>query len=293
MSRLPDNIARLQWNNRLKTVALSCIFLLGIAVFSVCLMLMIVIPASFIPDSGLDLAQAAADPKLQIRLARFFFKILFFSLIAAFYFIHRDINRIDEIFSASKLQMRSSDPFYRTLEQKCIERGLKTPELYLFGRNTIDSRLVTAAVAQGMAGKSALMLTQACLQLPQPLQEALAAQAVQRLYTKDTWFLTLFCFLGHFPYHVLGRVNKIGKIVFKLPMKAADLVIAPFRPRILGLRMTRLDMGAVELTKDPESMTKLLQALATLDEAEKYFYAPYLSLFIVRSGRRDKAFTTS
>ena len=149
-------------------------------------------------------------------------------------------------------------------------------------------------MAQGVGGKSALILTHEDLKLPPDLQEALAAQVVQRLYTKDSWFMTLYCFLGHFPFHVLRSSNVIARYAFWLPMKIADLVIAPFRSMILDLRMARLDMGAIEITKNAESMGKLLQNLMTLEEVERFIHAPYLSLFIAASGdKREKALTTS
>lgn len=294
MDRLPDNIAKTQWNNRIKTVLLSAVFLLGIGVFALSLFLMIFIPIAVIPGSGLDLATALADPKMQVKIARFFLKVLLFSMAGALYFIHRDIRNIGEIFSADRLQMKTTDAFYRTLEQKCIERGVTTPELYIFRKNAFPIDGVSAAVAQGVGGKSALILTHEDLKLPQDMQEALAAQVVQRLYTKDTWFMTLYCFLGHFPFHVLRSTNIIGRYLFWLPMKIADLVIMPFRPLILDLRMARLDMGAIEITKNAESMGRLLQSLMTLEEVERFIHAPYLSLFIAASGKtREKALTTS
>lgn len=294
MERLPDNIAKTQWNNRLKTVALSTVFLLGIAVFALTLFFMIALPISLAPNSGFDLASALSDPKMQVKIARFFLKVLFFSLAGALYFVYRDIKNIGAIFSADRLEMRTTDPFYRTLEQKCIERGVTVPDLYLFRKNAFPVDGISACVAQGAGGKSALILTHEDLNLTPDLQEALAAQVVQRLYTKDTWFMTLYCFLGHFPFHMSRATNVIGRYLFWLPMKAADLVITPFRPLILDLRLARLDMGAVEITKNAESMGRFLQHLMTLEEVERFIHAPYLSLFIAASGKtREKALTTS
>lgn len=77
---LPDNIARIQWNNRLKSGALCFCFALGMAVFAVTLFLMIAVPASLIPDSGLSITRMFADPKMQLKILRFFLKIFFLRL---------------------------------------------------------------------------------------------------------------------------------------------------------------------------------------------------------------------
>ncbi|MDP2206950.1 MAG: hypothetical protein Q8K65_11660 [Alphaproteobacteria bacterium] len=279
---LPENIARIQWNNRLKSGALCLLFIVAMAVFALTLFLMIAAPASFVPESGLSIPQMLAEPKMQLRILRFFTKVFFFAAAATLYFIYRDINNIDRLFSAQPLQLRSSDSFYRALENMCIARGLKTPALYIFSPVIFPPPHVSAAVVQGVGGKSALILTQGALNLEPPLQQALAAQVVQRLYTKDTYFLTLLCFLGHFPFHVSRATNVIGRIVFWLPLKAADFVLRPFRPLILNLRLQRLDAGALDLTKDAAPLAALAERLAPLPVVEHYIYTPYLSLFITK-----------
>lgn len=279
---LPDNIARIQWNNRLKSGALCTLFIFAMAVFALTLFLMIAVPASLVPDSGLSIPQMLGDPKMQFKIFRFFTKVFFFASAATLYFIYRDINNIGRLFSAQPLQLRSSDSFYRALENMCIARGLKTPSLYVFSPAIFPPPHVSAAVVQGVGGKSALILTQGALKLEPPLQEALAAQVVQRLYTKDTYFLTLLCFLGHFPFHVSRGTNVIGRIVFWLPLKAADLVLRPLRPVILRLRLQRLDAGALDLTKDSAPLAALAERLAPLPVVENYIYSPYLSLFIAK-----------
>lgn len=279
---LPDNIARIQWNNRLKSSALCLVFLLAIGVFALTLFLMIALPASLIPESGLSLPQMLADPKMQIKILRFFTKIFFFAAAATLYFIYRDINNIGQIFSAQPLQLHSSDGFYRSLENMCISRGLKIPALYVFSATVFPAPHVSAAVVQGVGGKSALIVTQSVLKLEKPLQEALAAQTVQRLYTKDTYFMTLICFLGHFPFHVSRSTNVIGRIVFWLPLRAADLLLAPLRKAALNLRLQRLDAGAIDLTKDAAPLKTLAGRLAPLPVVETYIHTPYLSLFIAK-----------
>ena len=279
---LPDNIARLQWNNRLKSGALCVFFVAGMAVFALTLFLMVALPASLAPDSGLSLPQMMHDPKMQLKLLRFFLKIFFFAGGMTLYFIYRDIKNIGVIFSARPLTLHSSDTFYRAVENMCISRGIKMPALYVFNHTVIPPQTVTAAVAQGVGGVSALIVTEGTLKLAPPLQEALAAQAVQRLYTKDTYFLTMYCFLGHFPFHAARSANVIAKYLFWLPLRAAELVLAIARPMILNLRLQRLDAGALELTKDAAPLDALAAQLPAMDTLENYFYAPYLSLFIAK-----------
>lgn len=280
---LPDNIARIQWNNRLKSGALCFCFALGMAVFAVTLFLMIAVPASLIPDSGLSITRMLADPKMQLKILRFFLKIFFFGSAATLYFIYRDINDIGRLFGADPFKPHSRDSFYRALENMCIARGLKTPDLYVFTAATFPPPHISAAVVQGVGGKSAMILTEAALKLEPVLQNALAAQAVQRLYTKDTYFMTMLCFLGHFPFHAARATNIVGRVLFWLPLKAAECVMAPFRPLILNWRLERLDAGAIDLTKDAAPLAALAQKLAAPRTVEDYIYTPYLSLFIVKA----------
>ncbi len=70
------------------------------AVFALTLFLMVALPASLAPDSGLSLPQMMHDPKMQPKLLRFFLKIFFFAGGMTLYFIYRDIKNIGEIFSA-------------------------------------------------------------------------------------------------------------------------------------------------------------------------------------------------
>lgn len=279
---LPANIARLQWNNRLKSGAMCLFFIAGMGVFALTLFLMVAVPVSLIPDSGVSLPQMMADPKMQTRMLRFFAKIFFFAGGMTLYFIYRDINNIGNIFSASPLSLHSGDKFYRAVENMCISRGLKMPALYVFKDTTVPPQTITAAVAQGVGGKSALIVTAGALKLSPALQEALAAQAVQRLYTKDTYFLTMFCFLGHFPFHAARSANVIARYVFWLPLKASEILLKAVRPHILNLRLQRLDAGAMELTKDAAPIDALAAQLATPQQLDNYFYAPYLALFIAK-----------
>lgn len=287
MQQLPKNIAAIQWNNKIKTGLLSISYLVAILVFVVTLLLMVVVPIMLVPQFNLDLQTVLQSQRLQTKSIIIFVKVLFFCIGTTLYFIHRGINDIDKIFKAHKLVIASSAPFYRALENNCIARGITMPALYFF-RTNMGKSTVTAAVVQGVSGKSALVVSSSCLDLPQAEQEALAAQTVQRLYTKDTFFLTLFCFMGHFPYHIAGNTNRVAQVILWLPCKAAEAVLSVLRPFILDLRLARLDAGSLELTKDADAMASLLGKLASLEEIEKYFYAPYLSLFISKNDRGSR-----
>ncbi len=278
---LPENIARLQWNNRLKSMLVMLMFVFGITVFAVTLVLMVVVPLSLVPDSGISLQELVDNPKVHRNALKYFLKVLFFCMGGALYFIYRGLARVGDLFSAVPLKLSHTDPFYRMLENLCISRGLKTPDLYMFKPVAIPSNILTAAVVQGVSQKAALIVTNAALSLPPAEMEAFAAQVVQRLYTKDTHFLTLFSFLGYFPWHILSNTNVFGRVLFKLPLKAADIVMEPARAMVMNLRFARLDVGSLELTKDREAMMRVLEKIAPIETVGKYFHDPYLPLFLM------------
>ncbi|MEZ0226845.1 MAG: hypothetical protein ACAH83_19975 [Alphaproteobacteria bacterium] len=284
IASLPSNIAGIQWNNRLKSVFLTFMFLFGVLAFALTLVMMISVPiALFVPDPKFRLDNFMDNGRLHLQVLKFFLKILFFSLGATLFFIWKNISKVDRVMMAKPFKLTSSDTFYRELENLCISRGLRMPDLYMFENRAVPRTIVTAAVMQGLNGQWALIVTEAAYRLPPPLREALLAQAVQRVYTKDTLFLTLFCFLGYFPYHVANGTNAFGRILFKLPLAAADLVLKPLRPHVLDLRLARLDVGSLELTKEAGPMAELMTKLPRHAEISTYFYDPFLALFIARS----------
>jgi hypothetical protein len=279
---LPSNIAGIQWNNRLKSVFLTFMFLFGVLAFSLTLITMIAAPiAVFDPKFRGD--NLLHNTHLHLQVVKFFLKILFFSLGATLFFIWKNISKVEHVMMAKPFKLTSSDAFYRELENLCISRGLRMPDLYMFENRAVPRTLVTAAIMQGFDGKWALIVTEAAYRLPPPLREALLAQAVQRVYTKDTLFLTLFCFLAYFPHHVANGTNAIGRVLFKLPLAAADLVLKPLRPHVLDLRLARLDVGSLELTKEAGPMAELMTKLPRHADIGAYFYDPFLALFIARS----------
>ncbi|MEZ0259581.1 MAG: hypothetical protein ACAH80_01140 [Alphaproteobacteria bacterium] len=288
---LPQNIARTQWNNRLKSAAMMLLFLFGIFIFALTLVAMFVIPVSlFSGDPSFRLDHVLENARVQWQVLKFFIKILLFCTGAAMFFIWKNISRVGAVMGAQPLKLQSTEPFWRELETLCISRGLSMPDLFMFENRTVPRTLVTAAIMQGVGGKWALVVSEGAYRLKPDLRQALLAQAVQRIHTGDMHFLTFFCFLGYFPAHISLGTNKAGRILFKIPLAAADMFMKLFRKRLLDLRLARLDMGAVELTKQAEPMRELMKLLPTHAEVEKYFFEPYLSLFIARSedGYREK-----
>lgn len=288
MADLPTNIKAIQWNNRIKSVTLMMVFLVGILIFATSFVLMIAAPIGLLvvvfapPDPTFNLADIMHQPRLYSHILKYFLKIFLFSLGATLMFIYKGVSNIGRIFDARPLKLHSSDPFYRELETQCIERGLSIPELFIFNQRALSSQ-VTAAIIQGVRRKSALIVSDASFKLKAPVRQALLAQAVQRLYTKDTYFLTLFCFLGYFPFHVSRSLRKWVGWIFRPALWIADQVMAPFRPLMLDIRLARLDVGSLELTKDAGPMHELLEKLCSYIELKKYFHTPYLSLFVAQS----------
>lgn len=267
------------------------LFLFGIFIFALTLVAMFVIPISLLSnDPTFSPAHVLENARVQWQVLKFFLKILLFVFGAAMFFIWKNISRVSAVMGAQPLKLQSTELFWRELETLCISRGLQMPDLYMFENRTVPRTLVTAAIMQGVGGKWALVVSEGAYRLKSEMRQALLAQAVQRIHTGDMHFLTFFCFLGYFPAHIALGTNKVGKILFKIPLAAADMFMKLFRKRLLDLRLAKLDMGAVELTKDAGAMRELMKLLPTHAEVEKYFLEPYLSLFIARSedGYRDK-----
>lgn len=276
-------IKRIQWNNQVISGLMMVYFLIGILIFvslvSACFVLAVFV---FDPGSAQDMLY---ESKTQIKFVRFYLKFLFFALAGAFYFVYRDFNQAEQMFGAVPFELRPNDPFYQRLETQCISRGLPMPALYIINdADNMPPGAVTAVVLQGLAKQSKLLISPAVYhQLDPDLQEAFIAQAVQRLYTKDVLFFTLLCFLGYFPFHVLQESNAVARVVFKPFLMVTDAVLAPVRRMILNLRMAKLDVGSLELTKDKSSAVRLLDALTPLETLGQHYHEAYLPLFIARS----------
>tara|TARA_B100001989_G_C24544933_1_gene470106 strand:+ start:1579 stop:2505 length:927 start_codon:yes stop_codon:yes gene_type:complete len=293
--KFQGNLKRIQWNNKLKTAVLSLYFIFGIFLFTTLLLLMLII-ASYLIVGAFHGYENLFEVFLKkiiffdfetgkiIKIAQLYAKIFIFIIFAYFYFMYSHMKRIGKFFCAVPLQLSHNDIFYQTLENFCIARGLKVPNLYITQKDGyIPDRFITGIVVQDLKGKASLIITPAVYNLEKPLMEAFLAQVVQRIFTKDTLFLTQFCFIGYFPYHLREGSNIIFKTVAKAPLYVIDKILKPVRNWVLNMRFGRLDVGALELTKEKKPMDELLNRLTPLEEIQKYIHDPYLTLFITKT----------
>ncbi len=277
-------IAAIQWNNRLMSNLLMLWFVLAVFVFSILFILPIpVIVAVADPAHAKDFLYSDDVIRRVLLITAKIFGGLSF---AALCFVYRDFNRAEQSFEARRLELSHPDPFDMTLENLCISRGLQVPELFLLGGQA--GNLVTAVVLQGLKKRSKVFLTQADLYLPRELQDALAAQIVQRLHTRDTLFLTLLTFIGYFPYHMVQGANIVGKVLMGPALKATEFLLKPVRSWIIDLRHSRLDVGALELTKEKGPAQELLELLAPYETLQRLYHDPYLPLFIMQTDERGR-----
>ena len=277
------NIKRIQWNNRLKTLFLSLYFIYSMFFFTLITHASLVLIAE-LASPFTDLPIFYGDPsKPHIpKLINIFIKLMLGVLVLCVAFLYEELKKIGEFFGATLKPFKRNDPFFKTLEELCIARGLTVPDVYITNEDSkIPDHYITGAVVQDPKGKASLIITPAVKRLEKPLMEAFLAQVVQRIHTKDTMFLTWFCFLGYYLYH-LEKENPVVKI-FKPMIYLTEKVTAPVRNMILNMRFGRLDAGALELTKEKEPMQKLLSRLAPLEKIKPYMEEPYLTLFIVKT----------
>lgn len=277
-------IKRIQWNNRLKTSILCLSFILGIFIFTSLWILLFMIPVVYFEGVHEVVNKITGDGMLFYggRILKIYVKMFFLIWGIFSYFIYIDLKNVGLLFGAQRLDLPHNDPFYQVLENFCISRGLSVPDLYIGGDNAvIPPHLVTGAVVQDYRKTSSLVITPAVYNLEKPQLEAFLAQAVQRIYTNDTMFLTMFCFLGFFPRHIMRHANIIFKTLSKPFLTLVDVMLGPVRKVVLNMRFASLDVGALELTKEKEPMQLLMTKLATLEDLSHYIRDPYLSLFIV------------
>lgn len=272
-------IQTIQWNNRIISGLLMIGFLVSIALFVFLIIgTSVGVVALFDPHILEDII---SNDSIFLRAIRLYLKVLIFIGGATILFLRRSLKNIEKIFNASPLGLAHNHPFFQTLENLCISRGLRVPELFVI--KGLPAHFVMAVVVQDLRGHAKVMLAPRAMVLLAPLQEALAAQVVQRIYTRDTLFLTLFCFLGYFPFHMFRQSSKFFKFIWKPFLVATDWSMIPIRRIILNVRSARLDVGALVLTKEKGPMHDLMKVLTPLKEIEIYYHEPYLPLFIARS----------
>lgn len=279
-------IKRIQWNNRLKTFYLSFYFLFGLLLFAVLITALFLIPFVLFGQAD-EYMKHVMEGRLHdiYRLVKPTVKIFIFVIAAYFYFLYSDMKNVGRFFGAYRMELNSGDAFYKILENFCIMRGLRVPDLYCISEEEgfIPAHFVTGAIVEDYTGKASLVITPAVYHLEKPLLEAFLAQAVQRIYTRDTLFLTRFCFLGYFSFHLLERSNPVFAAIAKPFLTVIDRILKPLREKILTMRFASLDAGAIELTKEKAPMDELLSQLTPLSDVQDFIYDPYLTLFIVQT----------
>lgn len=283
-SEFQGNIKQIQWNNRLKAIGLCVYFVFGILVFTT--MLLSIIFGAVFAFGGYEemMKSLGGDASDIIRIVKVYVKI-FFAVGAAFvYFIYTDMKDVGYFFAADRLNLKADDVFYKTLENFCIARGLQVPDLYLTQENgMIPDAFVTGVVVRDFTKKTSLVITPAAYHLDKPHMEAYLAQVVQRIYSGDVMFLTLFSFLGHFPFHLKQSGNPIFNFVAKPFLIVTDFILKPVRKMFMNMSFSRLDAGALELTKEKQPMQELLSMLTPVDQLAEYIEDAYLSLFLVNT----------
>lgn len=278
---IKGQIKKIQWNNRIKTNLLFLYFFVSIFIFTTFLLAVILLIFSVF-DHGI-IKDFTNNPDSLFRFSRLYLKALGFSVMGALVFIYIGLKKIDRSFGATPLTLKSNDPFYRCLENLCISRGLKVPEIYMINsQNLMPPHYITAIVLQDFHKKSKLIITPGAYRLAPALQEALLAQVVQRIYTGDTIFLTFLCFMGFFPFHFLRATNPVVRFIYKPFLILTDKIMAPARKMIINMRHGKLDVGSLELTKDKQAMAQLMKELTSLKKIEEFYHEPYLPLFITR-----------
>lgn len=283
-SKFQGNIKKIQWNNRLKSIGLCVYFVFGILLFTT-MFLSIIFGAVFTFGGYEELMNSLGGKASDtFRILKVYVKI-FIAVGAAFvYFIYTDMKDVGYFFAADRLTLNSDDLFYQTLENFCIARGLKVPDLYLTQENgMIPDAFVTGVVVKDFTGKASLVITPAAYHLDKQHLEAYLAQVVQRIHSGDVMFLTLFSFLGHFPFHLKQSGNPIFNFIAKPFLIVTDFILRPVRKMVMNMSLSRLDAGALELTKEKQPMQELLSMLTPVDQLAEYIEDAYLSLFLVNT----------
>ncbi len=278
------NLKKIQWNNRLKTTALSAYFILGVFIFTTMFLAAILVPLGlYMGFEGL-MKEITGSTSDIVRLIKPYIKV-FAAITAAFlFFMYTDLKNVGDFFGAERLNLKHDDLFYKTIENFCIARGLAVPDLYITREDGfIPDEFVTGVVTQDFTGKASLVITPSVYHLDKPHLEAYLAQVVQRIHTKDTLFLTLLCFIGFFPFHLKHQGNPIFNFVARPFLYVTDIILKPVRDMIINMRFARLDVGALELTKEKQPMDELLDILTPLADVRIYIEDAYLPLFLAKT----------
>jgi heat shock protein HtpX len=169
---------------------------------------------------------------------------------------------------------------YNSLENLCISRGLKTPNLYIIDTNEMN------AYASGIDQKSyAITITRGLLErLNNEEMEAVLGHELTHIINRDcrlliitVVFVGMISFLAQmvwrsmrFAIYTRDRRDNGGGMVLML-IAGTMLLIGYFFALILRFAISRkreylADAGSVELTKDPEALISALRKIAAAPE---------------------------
>lgn len=275
-------VKKIQWNNRIYTGLLSLVFLVGIFLFVTMLIGSIFGLVTLVTGEwDIFYPETATDWR---RIVRPYIKVSIFVVLGTLYFLNSSIENIAKMFMAVPVNVAHDDLFYRAIENSCISRGVTMPKLFVINDSrALNENMTTGIVARNLKGENILIFNHKTLNMPAHLLDSYAAQVAHRIHSGDTLFLTILCFLGFFPYHLKQEAMPIVKQIISPFLWITDKIIAPFRKIIIDMRFSRLDVGALEISKDKEAMGELLKILASIKDIRKDIHDPYLPLFITNS----------
>lgn len=281
-------VKQIQWNNRIYTGLLSLVFVVGIILFVTLLIGSIMLPIAAISGEWDILSPDSATEWR--RIIKPYVKVSLFVFLGTLYFMRSSIENIAKMFYALRVGVAHDDLFYRAIENACISRGVTMPKLYMIQNSLVlDKELITGIVVQNTSGENLLIFNQKTMDMPEHLLDSYAAQVAHRIASGDTMFLTILCFLGFFPYHLKQEALPGVKQIITPFLWVTEKFIAPFRKIIIDRRFSRLDVGALEISKDKAAMSELLQRLAPIEKIRETIHDPYLPLFITNSDNEKRA----
>ena len=282
-------IQRIQWNNNIKSLWLSLYFILGIFFYVTIILatvfaVIIAIGYAIDPENFFqDFTNYELKPSNIYRIVKPYAKVFIFVSLAIMWFLKESLSDVGHFFSAQKLELPHTDPFYKTLENMCIERGLTVPQIFIWSDTIFSDNDIAGAVVQDIQKRTSIVVSPATFRLPPDEMEAFIAQMVYRIYSKDVMFMSLLCFFGFFPDHLRHNMPKPVAKIFSPYLKLTNIVLSPIRNTILNMRLGRSEIGAITLTRKKAPMAALLEKLTPLETVRIYFYDQYLPLFITKT----------
>lgn len=204
---------------------------------------------------------------------------LWFAIAYAFY-----QPMIDAATGARRVDRRVLPEAYNLLENLCISRGLKTPEL-----RVIESRALNAYATGVHEGQYSITVTRGLLEsLTRDELEAVLAHELTHIRNRDVRlliisviFVGIFSFVGEITFRSLwhsggsssrssrssGRGNSGGSQSLAIVAAIVLIAIAYGLAIVIRFALSRsreflADAGAVELTKNPDAMISALRKIS-------------------------------